>query len=175
MDDASIAARHTLPPGASHPMLRFAFDYWLAKAPAGLLPGRQHIDPIELRSILPNVILIDVERDQAEPRFRIRLVGTGVTEATGRDLTGRYVEPANQNGNVSVVQRLIGLVETQQPYYALDKVTVPERQHLVLHRLAMPLARDGKTVDMIFACCVAEHLARTTRVPPITTPILRRL
>jgi hypothetical protein len=174
MDDASTAARQTIPPGASHPTLRFAFDYWLSKAPDGLLPGRQHIDPMELRSILPNVMLIDVEPDAAGPKFRLRLIGTAITEATGRDLTGQYFGPENQSGDTLLMQRLIGLVETGQPYFVAEKLNVPDRQHM-LHRLVMPLARDGKTIDMIFACCVVERLARTNRAAPITAPVLRRL
>ncbi len=175
MDDAFTAARQTMPPGASHPTLRFAFDYWLSKAPDGMLPGRQHIDPIELRTILPNVMLIDVEPDPAGAKFRLRLIGTAITEATGRDLTGQYFGPENQSGDQVMMERLAGLLETGQPYFVVDKLYAPDRQHLLLHRLVMPLARDGKTINMIFACCVVERLARMSRAAPVTEPILRRL
>lgn len=154
MEPPFVTPAYVLPQGAEHPKLRQAFDYWLAKAPPGLLPGRQHIDPQELKSILPNLFLVDVGPADTSPRFRVRLIGTALTEIIGHDLTGLYVDTADIRA--PAIARMIRLAETRQPYYVADHISTPRREHIVLHRLAMPLAADGRNVDMIFACCIDE-------------------
>jgi hypothetical protein len=145
---------YALPPAADHPIFRMVFDYWAARTEAGRLPGRQHIDPIELKSILPNLMLIDVERTGGRLRFKFRLIGTAITEANGRDVTGRYFD---EIGNFpGPVERMTRVVETAQPIYAMDVAGPADRSHITLRRLSLPLASDGKIVDMIFGCCVVE-------------------
>src|SRR3954464_1001671 len=67
---------------------RLLLEYWKAKCVAHGLPGRAHIDPIEMRSFLPCTVLIDVERHDGWMRFKYRLVGTQVVSAFGREVTG---------------------------------------------------------------------------------------
>lgn len=38
-----------------YPQLQRLLDYWKAKGPAGALPGRQHIDPLDLPDLLSNI------------------------------------------------------------------------------------------------------------------------
>src|SRR5690242_12897874 len=62
-----------------HPRFRRLADYLASKAPNGKLPGRQHIEPLEIPDLLPWIMLIEViAHMDAEPRYRIRLVGTEV-------------------------------------------------------------------------------------------------
>jgi hypothetical protein len=145
-----------LPAGADHPTFRFVFDYWRTKAPdAARLPGRQHIDPLDLGRFLPNLMLIDVERTGADLLFRVRLVGGAITDASGLNMTGQYL---NQSGRwPTIAQRMTDLVERKRPYYTIEKVKTPLHEHVVLRRLALPLAADGATVDMILGCCVVQH------------------
>lgn len=69
--------------------------WWLGKCD-GDIPDRADLDPKDLKQLLPNLFIADVE---AEPfRIRFRLVGTRAVEATGMDITGRYLDellPAN--------------------------------------------------------------------------------
>src|SRR5690242_1355091 len=67
-------ARITRPPATAGPEIVALYDYWRSKAPGeGLLPGRRHIDPVDIPRLLPNVWLLDVVDDPR--RFRVRLVG----------------------------------------------------------------------------------------------------
>jgi hypothetical protein len=69
------------------------YEYWRAKAGAeGAVPRRGDIDPTELPDLLPNLMLLDVERDPL--RFRYRLVGTRVVDFSYRDFTGTYLDEA---------------------------------------------------------------------------------
>jgi hypothetical protein len=66
--------------------IRKLSEYWLAKARGGV-PPRSEIDPVDVRELLPNLMMIDMVG--APPRFRYRLVGTRVVHYTGFDFTGR--------------------------------------------------------------------------------------
>jgi hypothetical protein len=65
-------------------------SYWRSRgAAAGGLPTRAQVDPVDLRSLLPNLFIVEVETDP--PRFRYRLVGTAVVEYNQLEFTGRYL------------------------------------------------------------------------------------
>lgn len=73
----------------SQRILRFA-AYWEAKKAGRTLPSRQDIDPMELRDLLPYLMVVEIE----EQPFRVlyRLAGTKVVEMNGIELTGRYLD-----------------------------------------------------------------------------------
>jgi hypothetical protein len=141
---------------AAFPHLRAAFDYWQGKTLAEQLPGRQHIDPVEMAAFLPHVALIEVERGGAAPRFRLRVIGTEIVNEVGRDDTGKYLNDIPEAS--TMVARLTELLQTREPYYMTEALFLPKRDHIVLHRVVLPLASDGTTVDMIL-CAIAGSFA----------------
>lgn len=132
-----------------HPRFKRVHDYLEAKARPGKLPGRQHIDPLELRDVLPHLMLVDVERAPGQPiRYRIRLVGTQVVALQGSDATGKYVEDVLNKGP-DIIAGYSEILETRQPQYRRGAVATTDRDHLTYQRIAFPLAADGETVDML--------------------------
>lgn len=136
---------------------REAYRYWLSIAPDdGRLPGRQHINPIEIPQVLPNLLLIDVERD---PRcYRFRLVGTAVVEAMHAEFTGLTLEDMLDGATLQEVRGgLDRIVETQEPDWRIGSPVVnPDKRWKLTERLCLPLAGDGETVDMLL-CVNAYH------------------
>ncbi|MFC3229734.1 PAS domain-containing protein [Marinibaculum pumilum] len=65
-------------------------DYWRAKSGPRTMPARGDIRPADLPGLLPYMFLIDIETEPL--RLRYRLLGTALTEAVGRDSTGRYCD-----------------------------------------------------------------------------------
>jgi hypothetical protein len=64
--------------------------YWSDKCAGRPMPARPDIEPSEIKHLLPNLLIIDLE---AEPfRVRYRLLGTKVVVASGRDFTGAYLD-----------------------------------------------------------------------------------
>src|SRR6266849_5312118 len=56
--------------------IRALYDYWCGIHPTeAILPGRQHVEPLDLAEVLRWLWLVDVQREPL--RFRYRLVGTG--------------------------------------------------------------------------------------------------
>lgn len=132
--------------------------YWRAIRPApGLLPGRQHFDPLDLAPHLPNVWLLDVERDPLV--FRYRLIGTAITEAGNPARPGdRIDDPKFALGEraAEMLDRLARVAEGGIDY-ARGRPFVRHRKELVaLERISLPLARDGRTVDMVLNASVAS-------------------
>ncbi len=134
-----------------HPRFLRLADYLAAKAPPGKLPGRQHIEPTEIPDLLPWIMLIDViAQSGADPRYRIRLVGTEVVRIQGSDGTGRYVEEVLDSAELAGILQGYGeIVSSRQPGYRQGVVATKGRQHVAYRRIAFPLARDGVHVDML--------------------------
>lgn len=139
-----------LPPNGD-PRLRRLRDYLAAKAPHGRLPGRQHLDPLEIPDLLPYLRLVDVvPRNGGGLRYRIRLVGSEVASWFGVDGTGKFIDEVF---TTAVSQRIIEnygmIVATKRPQYLQSLLSLKEREHVAIERAAFPLARDGEDVDMI--------------------------
>jgi hypothetical protein len=149
-DSSDARERFPCPRAATNPKFRALYDYWISKIVGDRLPGRQHIDPTEIRALLSNLMLVDVARDAAQVRFRIRLFGTGLYPLWQADLTGEWIEdfvPADKRDDVHA--GLMHVVTTRQAQYLSRRLLYPSRDLVAHERLAVPLASDGETVDML--------------------------
>lgn len=140
---------------AAPPVLRPQFvkiyNYLKSAAPAGRLPGRQHIDPLDFHELLTYVNLVDVVTEQTPPRFRFRLVGTTQNIMANRDICGLYVDEAVlPRFAVRIIGNLRRVLETATPLYDRFSMPHPNREFIDSERVYYPLARDGENVDMIF-------------------------
>lgn len=141
-----------LPADAKDPRFSAFFVYWQSKAPPGRLPGRQHIDPLEIPRLLPHIALYDVVRQDNDFRFRFRLVGTGVAEALGADNTGRFIDEIMAPDAYGPLHAHYSVIVRQGvPQYWRRNLPFANRDFLAVQRLALPLAADGITVDMIMS------------------------
>lgn len=143
MTGASVAG---LPvPDDCHPKIRTLFKYWRSVHPEDGLPGRQHIDPVDIPGLLPNLWLIDVVHNPL--RFRMRLVGTRVVAYAGEDNTGRWIDERWPDYNDAPLRQV---VELRKPnWWRGPSLFRPEKSYFELERVRLPLARDSETVDMI--------------------------
>jgi len=154
---ASPADPFTLPKGAA-PKLRAFYDYWQKIHPAGGgLPARRDLDPIDIPELLPNIWMIDVKRDPTL-RFRFRLIGTEIVKFTGRDMTGFWLDQVYPDYEHSEAFRNHKAVaESGRPGYRKSGVlSNPTRHHIEAERLYLPLADDGKTVDIVLIMTVYQ-------------------
>ncbi len=132
-----------------HPAHVRLYEYWSSKRPSGRLPGRQHLDPLEIPDLLFNLALIDVVREDGQCRFRYRLAGTGIAERAGRDPTGKYFENLYNGDYLRKANAMYqGICQTGLPFTSSRRFPVGE-EYLSYDRLILPLASDGRTVDML--------------------------
>lgn len=137
----------------THPHHRDIFAYWLSKFAGALPPGRGDIDPVEISpAILPWIILYAVEWDGERPRFRFRLVGTGVVQRYERDSTGKYFEEVYDSDTLrGQIAAFSEVARHGFPAYARLSLPVPGRDFIAYERLLLPLAGAGGKVEAIVA------------------------
>jgi len=146
MQDGVVAIRLSLS-DISHETLERMHAYWESKGGTGTLPQRRDIDPLDFPWALGLVCLLDVERDPLT--FRYRLDGTTIAERHGADFTGRTTDEIRPDFYASMLRKhLSEVAETRRA--TLYRISLRYAgQAKTYMRLALPLASDGITVDMI--------------------------
>ncbi len=133
-----------------HQRARRLYDYWSEIHPAEGLPGRQHFDPSAVPDVLPNLRLIDVQREPL--RFRYRLLGSRVDVVHGRNLANQWLDEAHAGDPAlaNLLREYELIAETGEPSWRRGRPwVVPEPECVTVEALRLPLARDGATVDMV--------------------------
>jgi hypothetical protein len=126
------------------------FEHWQSIHPGGgLLPGRQHFDPLQVPRLLPHLWLVEVHRDPW--RFRVRLMGTAVAEFIGRDDTGKWMHDEIPDLEGSDMHRcLVMAADEGRPAYQKGKIIANvDKTYISAERFHLPLAADGHTPDML--------------------------
>ena len=117
------------------------------------LPSRADFEPLDFPTSLRDLVLIDVET--APVRYRVRLVGTAITEARGQDATGNYYDEVH--GTEDATARADATVKNGKPSFLIDvPMTWSPKDYRRYNVLTLPLASDGATVDMIMYCLTFE-------------------
>jgi hypothetical protein len=140
-----------------HAKLRILWAHWQAIHPgaAGVLPGRQHIDPAAFRRILPNVWMLDVTRRPL--RFRFRLIGGEVRVGNSIARPGKWLDELYANGAVPppILTMLTRVVESREPDWYRGRPLMPHIDQVVhLERIILPMAADGHLVDLLLCATI---------------------
>ena len=139
-----------LPPDC-HPEIREIAAYWRSIHPQSGLPGRQHFDPVDIPHLLPAIRMLDVVGNP--PRFRTRLMGTRIVASVGEDHTGKWMDevfPGFENSSACLGMNAV--VRTGKLNWRRGNPKLIEgKEFMVIERIYLPFARDGRTVDMILS------------------------
>jgi hypothetical protein len=124
------------------------YSYWASLRKGSQLPGRGDIHPRDFKRLLPTVSLIEVFRDPLD--FRVRLAGTGLYGVYGREITGRSL-PDVYNSAATEYWRgeLAKVVRERRPSVGVHNLSWRGAGHLSILWLRLPLASNGRDVDMI--------------------------
>ncbi len=147
-----------LPPrGEPHPRIARMIAYWREIAPGpGLIPGKQHFDPIRVPDLLPNLWLLDVVREDGRLRYRFRLVGDALIDSGAPFRKGLFVDELGDRIDQVAAQAIHdGVVRSLQPGWRRGLPIVKHLKFIaLLERVLLPLAEDGRTVDHILGMTV---------------------
>jgi len=124
------------------------FTYWSGLRREGRLPARVDIDPAGFRRLLPGVCLIDV---RSNPRdYRVRLAGTGLYGVFGGEITGKRLSEIYTPGAAEYWRaELDKIVATARPGAGYHSLAWRGAAQMTILWLRLPLARDGRNVDMM--------------------------
>jgi hypothetical protein len=145
----SADIRITRPPAGAKPEIVAIYDYWRGKAPAdGLLPGRRHLDPADISRLLPNIWLVDVVDDVR--RFRVRLIGTALVDAGIPLRVGDFIFDRLMPELRHTLAEFESVVLSREPLWFRGPVNLLHDTYVhEVERIFLPLAADGRTVDML--------------------------
>lgn len=128
-------------------ILRF-HDYWKARRTTErLVPLRADLDPTDLRELLPNLIIIEVE--QQPMRFRYRLVGTRVVDFNKLDFTGLYLGSIGWEGEQQLVDGCTDVAVGKRPLFGFYTWTTRSGNIAKCEFGVFPFSHDGQTVAQI--------------------------
>lgn len=126
------------------------FDaYWRSKRQAFRLPARGDIDPADIKSVLPNIILLNVGYDPF--RISVRLRGTRIDEFRPKG-KWTYLHEAttfDRGRKEDYLREMEFVVAHRRPVYARDWMTSRFGALCDLYAGIWPLSSDGQRVDML--------------------------
>lgn len=144
---------HSLPdsvPDDCHGLIRRAVEYWLSIHPADGLPGRQHLDPVDIPELLPNVRLVEVKGEP--PQLDVGAMGTEPVAFFERHSTGsRHRDAFAEFLGAPTDTSFLAAVQTRQPVWRRSAPAFSHRKdHRITERVVLPLAANGSDVHMLF-------------------------
>jgi hypothetical protein len=124
------------------------FAYWASLREGARLPARRHLDPGGIKRLLPTVSLIDVVSEPLD--YRMRLAGTGLYSVYGREITGKRLGDIYNNAAADYWRVELGkVVAGGRPAAGVHNLAWRGASHLSILWLRLPLASNGRDVDMI--------------------------
>ena len=124
-------------------------SYWRSLIAEPDIPDRADFDPIEVSKLLPFLFMLDVEPCG---RLKIRLMGTELAQRLGADGTGKYVDELISGAYLDRMNEMFALAISQrQPVHSASRYQVPDREHIFVERLLLPLTNGSDAVDIILS------------------------
>jgi len=131
-----------------HDTVKAIYRYWDGKRNGRTMPSRRDIDPLDMKSWLPHLMLIDVLPQ--EPRFVYRLVGTGEVAQRRRDPTGKPVAEAFFAPEAAqALARYEHVAATRTPFFWNAPYQTPNGRTAHDDIVFLPLSDDDSHVNMI--------------------------
>jgi hypothetical protein len=143
-----------LPKECSHADYVTLFDFWRAGChDSAEIPKLRDLDLMDIYSIAPNIVIIDMEGGGDGRRFLWRYAGSGIRHLTGMEITNRYVDEIYDPDAKERCEEIYNNVcETHQPHAWEYSVRVAgyDNSSRDYERLLLPVANDnGETRHLI--------------------------
>lgn len=118
------------------------------------VPFRSTFDPMEIPSLLPNLVLWDIEYQDAHwSRLKYRLVGDKVTRFLGTNPTGNYMDEVYEPYFYDALRLIYDeLIQTGLPQYLRSRGPVEDRKYITFNRVAVPMTASGTRIDQMLGC-----------------------
>lgn len=148
----NIAALRDCLSKVQSPRLADFIRYMLSIHPTNRLPRRQNFDPMEIPSLLSGVVLVTVHREVDRTRFKMKVVGQDVIDASPVTIGHRYLDEivAELPAASIIIDTRQKVLETGHAYLRQGPPTMPFTFKMtVLEYIHCPLAEDGETIDQI--------------------------
>jgi len=130
------------------PGVKAVFAYWGRKRGDRFAPMRADIDPAELRTWLPGIVIVDVAHFPDQLVYR--LVGTRAVEVRGSDPTGKtVVERYFGTNRDEILENYRLVIEERRVVYDFDPTPSRDGFFEEAETILLPLSSDGAKVDKV--------------------------
>lgn len=131
------------------PRIHRFHEYWRSKrASPDAIPLRSAFDPTDLREVLPNVLIVDVEHDPL--RFRYRLVGTRVVEFNNQEFTGLYLGTIGWQEEQQLIDAYTDATISRAPLCGFYTWTLKNGSVGKCEFAIFPFSNDQQTITQMF-------------------------
>jgi hypothetical protein len=128
--------------------LAHLYAYWLDKRGERFAPARADIDPLELKFILPQLLVFDVLEGGQD--FRARIAGTGTYALHNADITGDLLSALRPKEFAdAILAHYRAIITHRQPTYSRTGYWEGNYEAEAYHALRLPLSSNGRDIDMI--------------------------
>lgn len=135
------------------PRLKGLLRYWDEKRGSRRFPARSDIDPLDLKSVLGNIVMVDVvQQEDGSPRFRYRLFGTEFVFYHGADLTGHWLDEIPNTGFRDALISMYRTVIADRSVRMVSYDYMLESRRHRFQAVILPLSSDGEQIDIILSC-----------------------
>jgi hypothetical protein len=123
------------------------------------MPSRAQLDPVEMRSFLRKILIIDIMENGD---FVYRLCGTEITEGNRQDLTGRRADEASLGASAPhFLDAYRRTIAARAPIFLVGRMWWQNRGYVSFEQVMLPLSSDGAEVDKLL--CVVDFEIRARR------------
>lgn len=132
---------------------------WEARRRGRAFPSRADFTPHDLKYLIGNLSLLDVV--YAPLRFRYRIHATKLGQHIGIEMTGKWVDESPNPAHVAgATSHFTEVIEQRTPivYRRMHEFVTDSLPHNC-EVLALPLASDGTTIDMLMSAFVWDAAA----------------
>jgi hypothetical protein len=140
------------PASAHHPILKEVKNYWEQKRGSSRMPARQDIDPKEIKSLLPQVLLVDVLAGGSD--FRYRLLGSKLRPYFPNEATGQVMSVALARFGATTVAATLSVYRTVALEQVPLRITGPgetfAQSSKFFEAVLLPLGGGEAFAHMIF-------------------------
>lgn len=123
-------------------------DYWRRKCAGHAMPTRDDIDPGDIRELLPNIVMVDIDMPF---RVRYRLVGTRVADFNRIDFTGHYLDALDWDSHGRFTRAYQYACDHRVPVFGFDCWPLSHEHDGRSEIAIMPLTSDHRIVDRCIA------------------------
>src|SRR6266404_1694844 len=150
------------PPQIRSPLVISLFAYWNRIRAGRIAPLWSDVQPGDIKSLLPYIMVVEVLELPFDVRYRI--VGTAVVEAFGYDFTWETLRlPKHDLETAAWLGVYREFVERQGPCFAQYKVSMSPKDALVVDVGVFPLSRS---CSFAHRPCSAVRIAEASQLEP---------
>jgi hypothetical protein len=157
-----------------HPSSLELYAYWNQLRGGRAAPERGDIDPAEIRAVLADTLMIEVDQSPASrTAFPIRLAGTRVNALFGTDLKGRSLTSLwRLQDRRDIAALAAAVMDDTRPLVAGAIAAPPGEPSLSLELLLLPLRYKGRTHARLLGALSAATVPSWLGLIPVAPLVL---